>query len=251
MSNQKDIELIESYLQRMLNDKEYQSVLNRIEVDKDFAGRFKEEEIIYKVIADDHAQGFLFNLRSVMNDSNGQVSFRKKIFNLRNIVMGIAASILIVAISFLLLREKALSNDQLYAQYYKTYPLITIERGPSDEVLKKLNQHYADKAWNEVLTDLSTVRGAGMMDIPLTDLYEGISYLNLDQPGQAIAVLEKYKSSPANPMMQETLLWYLSLAYLAADKGTEAKETLKTLGVLLSPDSVRAKEVKTLLDEIK
>lgn len=248
MKYESDIELIEKYLQGDLTVAEVIAIESRLKNDKEFAGRYRQEAAIYKALKDQEALDFLNVVSETVN--SGSKSAGAKILSLGKLMWSLAAVFCVLTVAYIAIRDDQ-SNQELFEQYYETYPLITIERGESDEVLKKLNQHYADKAWNEVLTDLSTVREGAMMDTPLTDLYEGISYLNLDQPDQAIAVLEKYKSSPANPMMQETLLWYLSLAYMAADRGVEAKETLKTLGELLSPDSARAEEVKALLDEIK
>ncbi|HYC85533.1 MAG TPA: tetratricopeptide repeat protein [Chryseosolibacter sp.] len=137
-------------------------------------------------------------------------------------ISGIAASLLILAVStFLVLRNQA-HKAEAYRAYFTPYPSPIHVRGATrndhPEAIKFYDRQQfeaAIQAFNRVPVDRRTNE---------MKFYHAVSFLGNGQPAGALPILEELQSDPES--YAEPVRWYLALSYLQLDQDEQAKTLL-------------------------
>ncbi|MCB0688542.1 MAG: hypothetical protein KDC53_18510 [Saprospiraceae bacterium] len=218
-----DQRLIEDYLVGNLSSAEKKSLEARCQKDDDFRQQFLEEQLIFNSIKDHHAQVFLTNTRNILN-SNSVRNPRA-----RNLTLKLMAASVIVLLGIFLIWKPTSSKSpqQLYTDFFRPYPMVLSQRGDA-EGTERLVQAYEQNNWIVVEQELGNL-DPDLIPSPLLDLYWTISLLQQDKTDKAIRLLEKYRKQPVNDLYQQTLEWYLAMAYLQMGNSSDAKSVLTEL----------------------
>ena len=163
--------------------------------------------------------------------------------------VAIAASLLTAVLLGYLFIPTASSPQELYVAYHQPFPnLINPAQRSTDNVAEETVLGRAVRAYDraqyaEALTLFA--QGDAQSD-PGYTFYYGVSYLELDQPAQAIPLLERVVQEKTG-LFYEPGLWYLALAHLKANDPAAAKPYLHTLA---EQEGDYTKEARELLKEI-
>lgn len=161
--------------------------------------------------------------------------------NAKNIwiyLSGVAASILIVAVSFYFFSTNpAPDSKMLFASNFEPYPNLIKVRG-EDDLLSKAFQSYADGNYSDAI---STFHQLGESE--RVNLYLGVSYMVIGNFQKAKVSLEKLSE---NSIYKEQATWYLALLYLAVEDTEQVMYHLDQI----SPSHYKYKEAKKLIADL-
>ncbi len=162
--------------------------------------------------------------------------------------VAIAASLLTAVLLGYLFIPTASSPQELYVAYHQPFPNLINPAQRSLEaneetVLGRAVRAYDRAQYAEALTLFE--QGDARSD-PGYTFYYGASYLELDQPAQAIPLLERVVQEKTS-LFYEPGLWYLALAHLKANDPAAAKPYLQTLA---EQQGDYTEEARELLKEI-
>ncbi len=163
--------------------------------------------------------------------------------------VAVAASLLtVVLLGYLFFIPPTSSPEELYVAYYQPFPNLINPAQRSVEVeeatvLGRAVRAYDEQQYAEALTLFE--EGNALSD-PSYTFYYGASYLALDQPEQAIPLLERLVQQKTG-LFYEPGLWYLALAHLKANDPEAARPYLQTLA---EQEGDYAREARELLEEI-
>ena len=162
--------------------------------------------------------------------------------------VAIAASLLTVLLLGYLFVPSASSHQELYAAHYQPFPNLINPAQRSLEaneetVLGRAVRAYDEQQYAEALT---LFEEGNALSEPSYTFYYGASYLALDQPVQAIPLLERVVQQKTG-LFYEPGLWYLALAHLKANDPEAARPYLQTMA---EQEGDYAREARELLEEI-
>lgn len=132
-----------------------------------------------------------------------------------------AAVLLLIPVYFLLKANAA--EEKLFARYFTPYENVATQ-SPRDPLNQALEQ-YRSKNYAKALGILETMEDKGDVS-DSTLFYKANVHLQLDQPREAIAALQKV---PATSTFYEEAQWYLALALLKNDDSEEAQEIVSKI----------------------
>src|SRR5690606_14964371 len=159
-----------------------------------------------------------------------------------------AASILVLigAAWFFLSRQSEVTAEKLYAQYMEPYPnMVTpMVRGdiPADKVMSEALTLYDKRAYSESAVLLQQVYDEHPND--QTAFYLAICQLMLQNPNEAITLLEARDWKETSYFSPVVVNWYWGLAYLQLGDGEQALPRFKR--VAESDDSLSAEARKVV-----
>lgn len=247
MYKEQDIELIERYLRDELNPNERANLDNRLKTDRTFETLFESESLAFIAIGDKEGQEFLSTLDAVARDYHPQ--HRRYKLNPSKILYAMAAAVTVFFAAFFLFRESAGPQD-LFNQYYEPYPMLTVQRSADNSETKVLADAYAREDWSLVLDKLNEIN-AEYLALPLNHLYRAIAYMERDEAYKATLLLNDYADNPVDPLYQDPILWYLSLAYLKENQKEEALKVLNSLRMNLTEGTDLKENVQALIRKLE
>ena len=162
--------------------------------------------------------------------------------------VAVAASLLTVVLLGYLFVPSASSPQELYAAHYQPFPNLINPTQRSTEVEEETGLGRAVRAYDEqqYAEALTLFEEGNALSDPSYTFYYAASYLALDQPVQAIPLLERVVQEKTG-LFYEPSLWYLALAHLKANDPAVARPYLQTLA---EQEGDYAREARELLEEI-
>lgn len=177
------------------------------------------------------------------------VSMRRKV---NWIPYAVAASVLVlVGLFFILSRPKTASTTELYAQYMEP-AVISSFRNSSETADRKWQQAiqvYQQEKYDEVIQTVpELLEDSAFTNAKISEarLMIGASYMELDQPDQALEYLNSIvEGSIAYPQAQ----WYKALAYLKSDNVEATRSQLSA--IIEGPYPGRRDDAVALLQQLQ
>ncbi len=143
--------------------------------------------------------------------------------------MVVAASLSTILFLGYLLLENTSSDQALVSSYYQSYPNILnpVNRSAiaAEDVLTHALHAYEERQFQEAITLFEKHEGNMQGGYRF---YYALSFLETDQPEQAIEILETVVEERV-PLFYHPALWYQALAYLKINQKSKAREKLNIL----------------------
>jgi len=231
--------LINKYFEKSLTEKELVEFNQRLETDGEFKSEFEFQKSVQSAIRSKE-RAEIKNLVTNFEKPKKQNGWWKY-----------TAAAVVLIVGGWMVFQQYLSNPnplELYLSYYQTYPNIIAPnvRGEKEENLKTKAFTAYDSGDFELAVQLfGKLKTQKSEDYAV--FYEGISYLEVNEPEKTIALFENKKFINSNAQLEDYRKWYLALAYLKIDKKEQAVEILKGLSITENPQKEQALK---LLDEM-
>ena len=237
-------EAIEAYLSNRMTDAESSDFEQRIDRDEEL----RNEVARHRLLHSEMRRKELLDFRQlVMKVGAEEVSEPDNRFDLK-LLWRVAAMLVLVsgiALSYYFLSQPPL-EEQLYSEYYVTYPVEGAWRGESpDERQKQVLADYVSGAYASAIPGLQAL----VTQFPQKEVYQlylTSAYLNTDNPTAAIMQLSGIS---AQSKLIEEVDWYLSLSYLKMGKLEEAQVQLEKVVAFRGALADRAKELLQKIEE--
>ena len=160
-----------------------------------------------------------------------------------------AAIALLLAIGLATVLDRPLSNKDLFKKYYKPYEVALINRSNDAELdlmLRHAQQLYQQGEYDEAVVYFEKVL-EHQPDQVATNLYTGISYLEMDRFHKAENSLNKVVEHNDNLYVDQAQ-WYLGFCYLATD---ETKLAQRQFGHIANSNSYYREEARKILRKMR
>ena len=244
---EKDIDLIEQYLEGTLSEEDLRLFSNRISQDEEFRSTLEEMETMVSGIRYSGRRQVLNRLEELeANLPEVTLDSQKKIVPMyRRTWFAAAASVLIIALSAVwMLTGNQPDHQDLFNSYYTPYlnvvnPTLRADQPNNIPVRDQAYQAYDRQEYQKAID--------AFLSIPENEkaaedqLYLGISYLSLQNSAAAVPVLEQYIGQQEQFSLQAT--WYLALAHVALDQPEKAIPLLTQVAVNEGFKAVEAKDL--------
>ncbi|MFD0964812.1 tetratricopeptide repeat protein [Pseudofulvibacter geojedonensis] len=180
------------------------------------------EELENEIIAIQSRKQLKQKLQGVGKDINNSKKARKKFFPL-----SIAASVILLIGAFFFFSHSP-NNQELFNEYYNTYPNIYTQKGSENEnktifektmILYDAKQYSLAKQNFEVIAAKNTLSDA-------ESFYYGATLLELKNTKQAI---QQFNGIANDSPLYKDAQWYLALSYIQVNNIDLAKTTLQNL----------------------
>ncbi|WP_144017465.1 tetratricopeptide repeat protein [Ekhidna lutea] len=240
MKTKYNYELIEDYLNGILDSKTMSEVKHLLETDEVARGiaqgilNMKERFDADESQMDDYLSQTLEKKQKLINDYSSQRS------SLR--IIKIAAAVLVLAVSTFAIYQltQPTLNDVLAYELSQPYEMFITSRdgeGSLDHALVTYNNgNYA-----EVFNYIQNTHTAQ------SSFLKGLSYLYLEEYESAITELQSVANSDSR--FEEQARWYLAIAYLQTDEPEKAKAILAQIKG--NPNHYKAERAVEILDLLK
>lgn len=232
---EKDIALLESYLEGNLGNQEKHRVEARIAEEEEFAKLSNQLKVLVEGIGYAGRNKILQQLQEIETglpeiDLN-EADTPAKVVSLkqRNHWWAAAASIAVLVVSGLFIFNQRLTPAEVFENYIEAYPNIDrpTTRGEIIEMDIEYRAYAAYDQYNYVLAiEFFNQMPETDMD-SINYLYLGISYLMNNQSAEAINSLDLAQKNAGN--LRNQVNWYLGMAYLKSGDLEKAKEVFTIL----------------------
>ncbi|MCG8321083.1 MAG: tetratricopeptide repeat protein [Cytophagales bacterium] len=254
---EKDIALLERYIENDLGIEEREIVEQRLASEDDFKKLLDQVRILIGGIqyaARNKMMQQLKDLEQKLPEVNWQEHVdddqeEEKAVPMRNrrYWLMAAASVVILAVSSIFLFNHRSAPGDIYQAYFETYDNVmsATTRGKSTvqtsfeqamQVYDQGNYSLAIKMFNELP---GVEKDSGVY------LYLGNSYLVEEQPDKAIEAFEKALENPGN--FENQLQWYRGLGYLQAGN---IEKSIEVFTIVKNSDYSKSKQAKEILKKI-
>lgn len=250
MSNEAfDDELIDQYLDGRMNQKERRRFEEQMAQQPDLA----EEVALHRDIREGIAMFEYHNLKEKLKQLDQHIISppeNHKSGNSRRLFTWIvvAASFATLMLLGYLLLEQSESPQMLVSAYYQAYPNVMnpVDRSSAiaDNTLTEALHAYEVGEYQQAIT-LFEQNKEQMSEGHY--FYLAMSYFEMDQTAQSIALLEQVIQKN-DSLFYFPALWYQALAYLKTDQIPSAKDNLKTLA---EEENSYQKEAVELLEKLE
>ena len=205
------------------------------ELEKDDSLR-KEVEL-HKDISGSLASEDLHQFRNVLKEANqhNEQQTKTPTAKVRRLstmrILAIAASVLFVVMLIRFIPGSSdLSNQELFASYHETYPMLLNQRGVSEDLeadYRAAVVAYQTENFDEAKNLFKKINSA--TDNNTYIFYEAISNLESSDPNGAILLFKKLIER-GDPLFREQSKWFLAMSYLKLDKSEECSKILNEIG---------------------
>ncbi len=231
----RDIALIEKYMENKLSNSETVEFDNRRQQDKSFQKLLEDMSVLITGIKNSARYDLLFKLKETENSLSAvKIEKETKLFYLKKYraQIAVAASVIVIIASTLLITISKRQTDvnEYLNKFFVPYPnLIHPTQRANDDQLSndELAYYYYDNKQYELAIKSFEEQLKKQENIANLIFYLGNSYLFAGETDKAIKnftiLLDKYE------VYQNQARWFLSLCYLKENKVKEAKEHLLIL----------------------
>jgi len=235
---------IEDYLQNKLNAEERAAFEKQLSMDD---GLKQEVELLSVVMKGVKKSGKdqLKNRLQKIHNAQTQTTPATKTRRLWPMVAGIAASIALLIVGGIFMKNQKADPQMAFESFYQPYSLKLASRDATTDNKEylKINELYFNKKYKAALPLLENALLTDPTNAGL-QLATGICHLELNQLEAArLNFLAILKSK--NSRWMDKANWYLALSYLKAGKIPEMKSALDS--ILKNPDADHHNEAKELL----
>jgi len=247
----RDRHIIQKYLDHDLSEKE----MTRFEQDLDASPELQADLSLFReideAVSDTEVLDFRAQLRDMRKDAHENEQSKKRVirFNRPWQYAASAAVALILAIGLATILDRPLSSKDLFRKYYKPYEVALINRstnGDLDLVLRRALQLYQEENFNEAVTYFEEVLKSGN-GTPATDLYTGISYLEIERYKEAGQSFNRVIAQNDNLYMEQAE-WYLGFCFLATNETDRARRQFARIA---SSNSYYRDEAEKILTKLR
>ena len=230
MNDSDHIDQIAAYLDNAMSPEEKTAFEARIQADSALAHEVESLRAL-----GEHSRGF-FRKEAIVHEivSQNRNKAQKALWKrpaFRFVMVIAAGLILLLLLRSLLVKEKTLDNQALFAQYFEIYDEsgLSVERGASTstDLWREAGDAYRKGDYATAETGFSTIIKQDSTDIPARFYYAN-SLLAEEQASSAITHLQYI-------VMQEDFLygrqakWFLALAFIKNEQPQQAIPLLKAL----------------------
>ncbi|WP_298312395.1 hypothetical protein [uncultured Aquimarina sp.] len=185
------------------------------------------------------------NLKSTINDviAENRSSSQSKTFWF----IGIAASIaVLITVSLFVFKEN--NYDELYASYVHVdeIPSLVTRGEDTNKLLESAQLLFEDKKYQEATEAFAAYHTKEISIDPLSYIYNGISYIELNKFDEALAQFKLLADS--NTLQAKKANWYKALVFLKQKKKRKLKDILQT--IIADKANYKYKEAQELLEKI-
>lgn len=240
MAREFTFEEIEAYLAGALDDEMALQIEDEIRSNPSFAQAVEKHRKAHSLVQQ-YAIGQLKNkVKSIQEEEartkTGTIPWMK-----------IAASLLIVMLAggYFFIRN-VYRTDQLFEDSFNAYPNQFSVMGSSEKNLFTEGlQHYEKQEYEEAIDKFSKIQSESEYAVP-SQLYMGISFLALDQSGEAINTLESLIEKGTT--YSDAARWYLALAYMKNGDDDNASRLLEDI---VKVKGFQSQQAERLLEKLK
>ncbi|WP_109300518.1 tol-pal system YbgF family protein [Aquimarina sp. AU474] len=168
--------------------------------------------------------------------------------NRRPLFIGIAAAIaVLMTISLFVFKDS--STDKLYAQYIQVddIPSLITRGEENDKLIENAQLLFEDKKYNEAITIFVKYQSEAESINPLSYIYTGIAYLEVDNFDKAIGQFNSLASS--GTLQSKKADWYRAMVYLKQNNRELLLEALQS--ITADTSNFKYVEAKELIDLIE
>lgn len=161
--------------------------------------------------------------------------------------VGIAASIaVLVTVSLFVFKDT--NYDDLYASYVQidAIPSLVTRGEDTDKLLENAQLLFEDKKYQKATESFTKYHKTETSIDPLSYIYNGIAYIELDKFDEALEQFERLASS--NTLQAKKANWYKALVFLKQKKKAKLKDVLQTM--LSDKNNHKYDQAKELLEKI-
>lgn len=211
---------IEQYLLKEMSEEQMQSFAKRLDSDQELHEKIHTVRLVIAGIQENQLVRELENFHDGMKIPSKNITTKKNLFNLKNILL--AASVIIIAsMGIFLFYYMPGKEERLYTEFYKPDTGLISSMSSSDEYVfdramidyKTGNYDAAIHSWDSLLTEKP---GNDTLQFFIAS-----AYLAMDHYNKAIAHFKEVVSQ-TNSNFFEDANWYLGLAFLKVDKKDKA-----------------------------
>lgn len=228
--NDKEIErtnLIDRYLNGQLTDKEMSNFKKQLEEDAALRAELENYEISRQAIKNYGLRNELKSIRSAMlqEEANNQAVAEPeaRTVPLWKYGLRIAATILLVMVSFMAVQVATLSGENLYED--KALPYEVTNSRNANEVVdtdnQAIQQSYASGNYQEAIRQYEALPDPSVT----ASFIAGNAYLQSDQPEKAINAFQSVldiNNRQGTDLFKDDVAYYLALSYLRAENYDQA-----------------------------
>ncbi len=244
---QDQLDHIEEYLNGNLSEDER----------RDFEARMKSDESLNEKVANHRSLlkglelGFNRELKSLLQQEEQmqkQISIKKnKQIKLRNYSMGLAAAVALILVSIYSIRNQSLDSNELYFNYYTSYPNVEAPVSRSDDQIDNAYSFYEQGNYPRALKLFSKLNKENPLD-PAPIFYSGICNLEIDNAETAITFFDLIQKLDQNKYSKPAI-WYEALSNLKLNRKSRTIELLNDLIGDEDSYSLKSKELLSSLGQ--
>ena len=265
MNNLDDIDLIEKYLTKRMNDQEIRKIENRLHKDRPFRLLKEEMEMLISGIKKGAARTTreekLVKLKDTLSDEtddeksieNNTPKIRRLPFAQRTFIRRFAYVatflLLIGAISFVIIKNEMQSGESIYMAYLdnRESGYEPLRGGAPDHTIRaRAYTAYENKSYQGAIPYFKEILSENENDLDAT-LFLGISQMFAGDTHSAMPLLQKLATHP-DYMYTEVPKYYLSLLYIKEEKYEQATPLLED--VIRGNEESLAKKSRKILRKI-
>ncbi|WP_430412768.1 hypothetical protein [Kordia sp.] len=241
--------LIQKYFQGILSEAEQQQFDALLENDPEFVKAVAEFENVQAVITShekDVLKSQLQQLETTQEETNTTI---KPSRNYKRLALAIALILFFGLVSNYFM-QLGNSNETLYATYFEPYPnaLQPVTRNAtSSNALKAALYAYESQEYNVAIEKFEEALNTNPTQKTAILFYKAMSFLNLDNEQEAIAILRSIKHSETKFSPQ--IYWYGALIHIKLDENEKAIKALEYMDT--KSFSFKSKEREALIAKLK
>ena len=219
---EKELELIERFLAGQASQTERESVIERMELDEEFAARVQLMREMPQAFTTD-VDGFQEILQEVMTQKAVKKDVKTNVLR-RFPLLAVAASLLLLIGFVVMFLPSKSSPDTLFASFYEVPSLNISVRGQNHQAL--INQGIDAYREGDFQKAVSFFEEYLVQDPNRNDLifFKGAGQIAAGDYQAAIETLETLGAQPS--LYTTASLWYQALAYLKLENTDRAKNLL-------------------------
>ncbi|HYG37972.1 MAG TPA: tetratricopeptide repeat protein, partial [Cytophagales bacterium] len=234
IDEEKDIEIIERYLDEKLSPQELAEFQERLASDEEFEKSFQTYRVLIEGLKNSGRNTLRQKLKKLEASISVEESFDKKRMgiSLNSIYSYSAAAtiLLLITFTFIFIIRYNSSPTELFAENFEPYPNVIAPTTRGEESGKSPQEQafylYDSEQYEQAAVLFEKILKTEEKD-PAVLLYTANAYLATGDQASAIKKLESLIKTESHFLTQG--LWFISLAYLANNQPEQAKIYLKKL----------------------
>lgn len=233
--------LLNNYFEGNLSEEEKQQFDELLSNDSEFKTEFEFQKKAKVAVALSERQRLKNQLKEIENS--------RKLKNNNNTWLSIAASIVVVlSLGFIFFWNSSTTNDNLYADFYETFPNIEAPttRGENNLNIKSEAFYaYDSKDYKKAIELFSEIYKVEKTDYAI--FYIGLSEMELNEHKKAINTFSLFEGDTNNNFYYY-VKWYKALSYLKENDIENSKKLLNEVVKNTNPFQLKSKELLSKLD---
>ncbi|WP_298548627.1 hypothetical protein [uncultured Aquimarina sp.] len=237
-------EKIEGYLTQTLSKEEVLAFEKEMAEDSELKRELEKQRELHKVLSDKDTLDFKEKLQKISAEIKKEQSRSNTYFSYWKIA---ASIIIILGVGTLLWNNLNKTNNfsDLYASYYKPYPVEDVTRGDTTNEWEEIVKNYSEGNYDSVISKLEKTNS--FITSERIRLYLGNSYLNTGKEREALLQFEMISDASR---YRETANWYRALTHLKLGETNKSLEILKEIINYNGIYKEKAMQLKAELSEL-